>query len=78
MERKEALVTLQCQQKWNTISRNCKVGDIVLLKEAAAEQNSWPVAKIVAMNADKNGFVRSVKLMLGTSGETDMAHLYLE
>ena len=76
--RKEALVTLQCQQKWNTISRNCKVGDIVLLKEAAAEQNSWPVAKIVAMNTDKNGFARSVKLMLGTSGATDMAHLYLE
>ena len=33
--RKEVLVTLQCRQKWNTISRNSKVGDIVLLKEAA-------------------------------------------
>ena len=75
---KRSTCNIQCQQKWNTISRNCKVGDIVLLKEAAAEQNSWPVAKIVAMNADKNGFARSVKLMLGTSGATDMAHLYLE
>ena len=71
--RKEVLMTFQCQEKWNTISRNCKVGDIVLLKEAAAEQNSWPMAKIVATNADKNGFVRSVKLMFGTSGATDMA-----
>ena len=35
--RKEVLVKLHCQQKWNTISRNCKVEDIVLLKEAAAE-----------------------------------------
>ena len=52
--------------------------DIVLLKEAAAEQNSWPMAKIVATNADKNGFVRSVKLMLGTSSTTDMALQYLE
>ena len=54
------------------------MGDIVLLKEVAAEWNSWPMAKIVAMNADKNGFARSVKLMLGTSGASDMALWYLE
>ena len=54
------------------------MGDVVLLEEAAAEQNSLPVAKIVATNANKNGFVRSVKLMLGTSGVTDMALRYLE
>ena len=36
------------------------------------------MAKIVATDADKNGFVRSVKLMLGTSGATDMAFLYHE
>ena len=76
--RKEVLAALQCQQKWNTISRNCKVGDIVLLKEAAAEWNSWPMSKIIATNADKNGFVRSVKFMLGTSDATDMALWHLE
>ena len=54
------------------------MGDIVLLKEAAAERNSWPMAKIVATNIDENGFVRSVKLMLGTSGTTDMVIQYLE
>ena len=54
------------------------MGDIVLLKEVAAEWNSWPMAKIVAINADKNGFARSVKLMLGTSGASDMALWYLE
>ena len=75
--RKEVLVTLQCRQKWNTISRNCKVGDIALLKEAAAERNSWPMAKIVATNADKNAFVRSVKLMFGRSGTTDNTLLNL-
>ena len=58
--------------------RNCKVGDNVLLKEAAAERNSLPMVKTVAMNADKNGFARSVKLMLGTSGTTDMAFQYLD
>ena len=54
------------------------MGDNVLLKEAAAKRNSLPMVKIVAMNADKNGFARSVKLMLGTSGTTDMALPYLE
>ena len=38
--RKEVLAALQCRQKWNTIRRNCKVGNIVLLKEAAVERNS--------------------------------------
>ena len=76
--KKEVLATLQCRQKWNTIRINCKVGEIVLLKEAAAERNSWPMGKIVATNTDENGFVRSVKLMLGTSCATDMALRYLE
>ena len=47
--------------------------DIAVLKEAAVEQNSWPMSKIVATNTDENGFVRSVKLMLSKSGATDMA-----
>ena len=36
------------------------------------------MAKIVATNADGNGFVRSVNFMFGTSGITDMALRYLE
>ena len=36
------------------------------------------MAKIVATNVDKNGFVRSVKLMLGSPRTTDMALQYLE
>ena len=53
------------------------MGDVVLLQEAAAEQNSWPIVKTVTTNADRNGFVRSVKLMLDTPGTTDMALQYL-
>ena len=52
--RKDVLATLQCLKKWNTIKKNWKVEDIVLLKETAAERNSWPMAKIVVTNADKN------------------------
>ena len=46
--------------------------------EAPTERNSWPMAKIAATNADKNRFIRSVKLMLGGSGNTGMALRYLE
>ena len=52
--------------------------DIVLLKEAAAEQHIWSMVKIVAMNADENRLFRSVILVLGTLGTTDMALRYLE
>ena len=54
------------------------MGDIVLLKEAAAERNTCLMAKIVATNTDENKFVKSVKIMFGTSGTIDMALQYLE
>ena len=54
------------------------MGYIVLLKEAAPKQNIWPMAKIVVMNTDGNGFARRVKLMLGNSSTSDMAPQYLE
>ena len=41
--RKEVLMTLQSQQKWNSPKRNCEIGDILLLKEEA-ERNRWQMA----------------------------------
>ena len=43
--RKEVLLTLQNREKWNNQKRNCQVGDIVLLRQAA-DQNQWPMAQI--------------------------------
>ena len=57
--------------------RNCKVGDIVLLKDEA-ERNRWPMAKIVATNKGNDGFIRSVRLMFGASNKVDSAARYLE
>ena len=34
----EVFATRQCRQKWNAIRRNCKVGDIVLLKDEIVGQ----------------------------------------
>ena len=54
--RKEVLLSLQFRTKWNNPTRNCKVGDIVLLKNEA-DRNQWPMAKIVATNKDDMGDV---------------------
>ena len=65
--RKEVLFTLQKRHKWNKIQRNCKIGDIVLLKEDT-DRNKRPLAKVISVNKDIEGVVRSVKLQVGTSG----------
>ena len=69
--RKEFLSSLQHRQKWNQISRNFEVGDIVLLKDDQP-RNSWPMARITETESDQNGMVRSVKLKTGNmkSSET--------
>ena len=62
--RKEFLWSLQPHHKWNEKHRNFQNGDIVLLK-TDADRNQWPVAKVVGINSDAEGFVRSVKLLVG-------------
>ena len=75
--RKEVLLSLQSRIKWNIPTRNCKVRDIILLKNEA-ERNQWPMAKIVATNNDDTGYVRSVKLLIGASNADDNTVSYLE
>ena len=66
--RKEFIQTLQERQKWVKMSRNFCIGDIVLLKTDLTTQNHWPMCKVVGTNSDDKGAVRSVKLLLGNSG----------
>ena len=49
--RKEVLLTLQKRQKWNDKTRNCEIGDLVLIKNDM-ERNSWPMAKVVVVDKD--------------------------
>ena len=69
--RKEFIQTLQERQKWVKMSRNFCIGDIVLLKTDLTTQNHWPMCKVVGTNSDDKGVVRSVKLLLGNSGNKD-------
>ena len=71
------LLTLQNRGKWNKQQRNCKVGDVVLLKEDA-EWNRWSMAKIVAVNSDAKGDVHSIKILVGAAGKSGNSIHYLE
>ena len=75
--RKEVLLSPQSRAKWNNPRRNCKVGDIVPLKNEA-DRNQWQMAKIVATNKDDKGDVRSVKLLIGATNADDNRVRYLE
>ena len=69
--RKEFIQTLQERQKWVKMSRNFCIGDIVPLKTDLMTRNHWPMCKIIGTNLDDKGIVRSVNLLLGTSGNND-------
>ena len=65
--RKEFLQSLQTRQKWNDKRRNFEVGDIVILKEQDCRRNQWPLARIIGVDADRNGDVCSVTLCVADS-----------
>ena len=60
--RKEYLATLQHRQKWTTVKRNLKVGDVVLLKDDNAPRNAWNLGRVTETESDKNDLVRSVSV----------------
>ena len=66
------LVTLQSRVKWKGISRNLQVGDVLLVRNDQA-RNHWPIARIIKIEEDQYGIVRSVKLKVAgsKSNETD-------
>ena len=75
--RKEVLLTLQNRGKWNKLQRNCKVGNVALLKEDA-ERNRRPMGKIVAVNSDAKEDVRSVKILVGAADKSGNSIRYLK
>ena len=68
---------LQPRQKWTEPRRNFRIGDVVLLKESS-DRNDWPMGRVIDANADRNGFVRSVTLLLARRDENDTSHRRLD
>ena len=70
-------MTLQSRQNWNSPKHNCRVDDIVLLKEET-EGNRWPMAKIITTNKGNDRFIRRVRLVIGASNKVDSVARYLQ
>ena len=65
--KKEFLQNLQRRSKWSGVSRNLRIGDIVLINEENTPRNQWHMGRIVELHVDEDGLVRQTKLMVGTS-----------
>ena len=65
--RKEFLLTLQQRVKWNQPQRNMAKGDIVLLRDESSPRSVWPTGRVVDVEPDRKGYVRSVTVKTPTS-----------
>lgn len=55
---KEYVDTLWKMSKWQTPSRNLRVGDIVCLRDEPTAPTRWPLARVVEIHPGKDGKVR--------------------
>ena len=58
--------SLQERKTWNNTKRNLEVGDIVIFQEANTIRNDWQMSEVMETYRDEKGFVRSVKLKIGS------------
>jgi hypothetical protein len=65
--KKEYIQSLQPRVKWNTVKRNFKVGDIVLIIQESTPRMSWPLGRIIQVNTDSKNIVRSAQVKTSTS-----------
>ena len=58
--------SLQKRKTRNNTKMNLEVGDIVIFQEANTIRNDWQMSEVVETYCDEKGFVRSVKLKIGS------------
>ncbi|XP_023192317.1 uncharacterized protein LOC111609249 isoform X1 [Xiphophorus maculatus] len=63
----EYLPLMQERQKWTRTKRCLTPGDVVLIADSTAPRGSWMMAKVLSVNQDAKGLVRSVRLQTKTS-----------
>lgn len=62
--RKKYLPLLQSRQKWTSEREPHKIGDLVLLVDQLLPRNQWSTGRIVEVNKDEKGNVRSAKIVV--------------
>ena len=69
--RKEFLQSPQERKKQTNTKTNLKVGDIAVLQEANTIRNDCLVCRVIQTFCDQKGFVRSVRLKIGSVDQVD-------
>ena len=66
---REYCLLQQKRQKWNEVSPNSQVGDIVLISDKSCPRNQWPLARVTEVYPSEDGLVRKVLLIVTQSGK---------
>ena len=66
--RQEYLPTLVSRSKWRKDPANLKVGQVVLIVDAAAPRGCWPLARVTRIFPGPDGRVRSVEVRSAAGG----------
>lgn len=68
----EYLSTLQSRRKWTVDRPNIKEGYVVLLKDAQANRNEWPIGLVVKVIPSSDKKVRKVEVRTVKEGTAKM------
>ena len=63
----ELIPTLNRRKKWQSVKRNVKVGEVVLVISADVPCGQWYLGRVVEVVEGDDGFVRVVKVQVGGS-----------
>eukprot|EP00079_Xenopus_tropicalis_P036616 XP_017950387.1 PREDICTED: uncharacterized protein LOC101733460 [Xenopus tropicalis] len=67
---KEYLTLLQGRRKWQRLTPNLQVGDLILLKDQQAQRIDWPLGLITKIIPSDDGKVRKVEVRVAKDGTT--------
>ena len=62
---REWVPSLSPRQKWYSVEKDLKVGDVVLLVLPDSPRGHWPLGRVIEVYPGKDGHVRSAKLQIG-------------
>ena len=69
--RKVYLKSLQSHIKWQSGKINFSIGDIVLVLQDKSVCNQWPMARVIQVFKDSNGYVWSMELRIGKTNSDE-------
>ena len=59
---REYLHELQMRPKWQNVKPNLQVGYVVLMVDESRPRGHWPLGRVLEINTDRDGLVRSARL----------------